>query len=140
MKTPERKNVPLESTRDNNPGNSYTLSVPDGEVWLINAITVQYLADATAGSRRLKMQIKSGSNVLYEVSSGATHTASQQRWLNFMPGVERENAFTNSNDILIPIPSNFWVDGGDDIVIFDEQDVSASDWLKIARNVLRYAQ
>lgn len=106
----------VDSTPDNS---SKTFIVPAGEMWVLNHAFVQFVSNATAGSRRVALEVKSpGGAVLFKVSAGMNQVASLTYNYNFHQAITRETAVVNS-DCSIPIPQQLHLPSGSQLKFYD---------------------
>lgn len=110
---------------------SNTHTIPFNEEVKLHWIHVVYTSDATVGNRRLQMQLLKGSDVYNDAHAGAVQAASLVYDYNFKQGIFRETSFID-NEIEVPLPKDFIIQGNFSLKIFDKEGVSGSDSMIIS--------
>lgn len=109
-----------------------TFTVPANRQWHILYCYIQLATTATVGNRQLRLlclPTNNGDGIL--LNFGATQAASLTRHYNMMPNATRETGFTNSSDILVPLPPNLVLGTGGKFRILQTPVIDANDDMTI---------
>ena len=105
-----------------------TFSVPAGEDWHVMWIWVEYLSDANAGTRQIRVDVRdSADDVIMSFVPGATQIESLQRYYLFAPGNADLTAFRDTDYLSTPIPPTLILPELFDIRIYDQAVVTGGD-------------
>lgn len=113
-----------EATGDNDK----TITIPNGHVWHILTIRVEYTSDANAGDRQLAIQFRDSSNdVIWEVRPNITQAASLTYLYHFGSSMSDLDTIRDSDWLSTPIPPTLILPSGSNIRLYDNNDISAPD-------------
>lgn len=105
---------------------SKTFTVPAEKIWDIEWIYIELTTTATAGDRLISIQIcDSDLDVLLELVSGTTQSASTTRSYICIEGNYRETSFVNDT-IEIPLPIHSFLPPGYIIKIWDKNNIDST--------------
>jgi len=102
------------ATNATNPaaGAEWNITVPDGEMWRIMAIRFNLVTSATVANRRVHVSLEVGGAPAFELISSVDQAASLTRAYTCQ-AVGGAGTFSDDNDILIAMPDNMLIPGGD---------------------------
>ena len=95
---------------DPSAGANISLSVPDGELWLIHAAFLTFVTDSASANRRIHFIFTSAGGTITTLFSSIDQTLSLTRKYTIAKfGTIVDEA--NDKDILISLPNDLWLDG-----------------------------
>lgn len=91
-------------------GSETTITMPNGELWRITAITFTLTTSATVANRRVHVKINPKQNGSYDIISSVDQAASTARIYSCIP-IGGAGTYSDDNDIIIPLPFDLWLPG-----------------------------
>ena len=91
-------------------GAELTYTMNDAETWRIIAITFTLVTDATVTNRRVHIQFNPKQNGIFDIPCSVDQGASLTRKYHCVP-IGTLGAYSDDNDIIIPIPDNLFLQG-----------------------------
>ena len=119
----------LISDEDLNDSDKIVFTVPDGEVYEVLWIHVEYAASADAGNRALNVQFRDADDdVVLQRYMGEAITVSETWHCLFAPGVplQEDEAGVGIKQAYVPLPTPMMLPAGFDLRITDSSAVAAA--------------
>lgn len=112
--------------------NTKSIAVPKGAKWKVWFGNCKYIADATVGSRRVRISIADkNNNELWVAEAANTQTASSTESYGFQPGISQSTELTAGFHYM-PIPTWLVLTEECTITVFDVGTVSSGDDFTLA--------
>ena len=100
--------------------------VPVAREWHVYSVSVKLTSTATAGDRRMCVQIlNADSDIIGEAVAGAVQAASTDWYYQFAPGVANMTTVVDSDHMTTPIPATWVLKAGQEIRVWDYNAVAA---------------
>ena len=110
---------------------SFTLAVPAGEIWEVQAISFRWIATATVGQRRPLISVETGNGErLYRRSSLVEIAENEAPRHTWAPGVPDETAFNTPSYLMQSMPLLMISGPSAEVSIQDGNAVDVNDQLK----------
>ena len=97
-------------------GNPADFTLPTHQRWHLYAIRFSYACSAVLGTRRLRIEIRSGATVIQRTEAQLTQIANQTRSYTATPATRDSAAFIN-NEAQIRLPPNLYLSPGQTVRI-----------------------
>lgn len=120
--------VTLVSDEDPNDNDKTVITVPGGEEIQILWVWVEYASDANAGDRQLVVEVQDTANdVIAQFRVGVVQAASLTRYYILASSLADLTVFRDSDWLMTPLPPTLILRAGDQLRVYDNNNVSAAD-------------
>jgi len=116
--------------------NDKTITVPAGTEYQVLWIWVECTSTASVGDRQLEIDFRDATDdVIGQVRPGVVQAASLTRYYMFAPALADLTDFRDTDYLMTPLPPTTFLSAGQDIRIFDNNNVNPGDTLVIQMQV-----
>ena len=120
--------VTLVADEGANDNDKTVITVPAGEEIQVLWIWIEFVSDATVADRQLVVEVQDSANdVIGQVRVGQVQAASLTRYYMLAPTLADHLAFRDTDYLMTPLPAGFILRAGDQLRVYDNNNVSAAD-------------
>ena len=124
--------VGLVSDEGANDNDKTVITVPGQEEIQILWVWVEYTSDATVGDRQLVVEVQDAANdVIAQFRVGEVQAASLTRYYILAPALADLEAFRDTDYLMTPLPPTLILRAGDQLRVYDNNNVAGTDDLVI---------